>query len=147
MHDESPAQTFEAAAATADDFDLAYVHHVEPAEPKPPVAGEGEPARVFAGMREAFDGAVVVNGNYDVETATDALDRGYADLIAFGRAFLANPDLPRRLREGLPINVPDEDTFYQGGETGYVDYPTWEELQNGAAIDTLDTLHELTPRG
>ena len=147
MHDENPAETFEAAAATANDFDLAYVHHVEPAEPKPPVAGDGEPARVFAGMREAFDGAVVVNGNYDVETATDALDRGYADLIAFGRAFLANPDLPRRLREGLPINVPDEDTFYQGGETGYVDYPTWEELQNGAAIDTLDTLHELTPRG
>jgi N-ethylmaleimide reductase len=147
MHDEHPAETFEAAAAAANDFDLAYVHHVEPAEPKPPVAGDGEPARVFAGMREAFKGAVVVNGNYDVETATDALDRGYADLIAFGRAFLANPDLPRRLREGLPINVPDEDTFYQGGETGYVDYPTWEELQNGATNATLDTLHELTPRG
>lgn len=147
MHDDNPAETFAAAAGVANDFGLAYTHHVEPAEPKPPVAEEGEAATVVSGMREAFDGAVVVNGNYDVETATDALERGYADLIAFGRAFLANPDLPRRLREGLPINVPDEDTFYQGGETGYVDYPTWEELQNGAAVDTLDALQDLTPRG
>ncbi|PSQ95045.1 MAG: alkene reductase [Bacteroidetes bacterium SW_9_63_38] len=147
MHDDHPAETFAAAAGVANDFDLAYTHHVESAEPKPPVAEKGEAATVFGGMREAFDGAVVANGNYDADTATDALERGYADLIAFGRAFLANPDLPRRLREGLPINVPDEDTFYQGGETGYVDYPTWDDLQNGAAHETLHALHELTPRG
>ena len=148
MHDDTPAETFLAAAGVANDFELAYTHHVEPDAPKPPVAEEGEVATVFSGMRKAFDGAVVVNGNYDVETATDALERGYADLIAFGRAFLANPDLPRRLREGLPINVPDEDTFYQGGKTGYVDYPTWDELQqNGASTETIDALQNLAPRG
>ena len=147
MADDAPAETFRRAAAAANEHDLAYVHLVEPAEPKPPVAGSGEVAAVFQGIRNAFDGALVANGNYDTDTATDAIERGYADLVAFGRAFLANPDLPRRLKEGLPINVPDEDTFYNGDEHGYTDYPTWEELQNGVAIDTLDSLADLEARG
>lgn len=146
MADDTPEETFSAAAATADDFDLAYVHTVEPAEPKPPVAEQGAAQTVFSSIRNAFDGALVANGNYDDERAADAIERGYADLIAFGRAFLANPDLPRRLREGLPINVPDEATFYNGDATGYTDYPTWDELQNGQSFDTINGLHELEAR-
>ena len=145
--DETPEATFSGAAATANDFDLAYLHLVEPSAPKPPVVGEGETATVFAAVREAFDGALVANGNYDRETATDAIERGYADLVTFGRAFLANPDLPRRLRDELPINVPDEETFYNGDEHGYTDYPTWDQLQNGATAETLDSLQHLAPRG
>ena len=147
MEDDTPGATFHRAASTADDFGLAYVHLVEPSAPKPPVAGDGDAADVFDGIREAFDGALVANGNYDTATATDAIERGYADLVAFGRAFLANPDLPRRLKEGLPINVPDEETFYNGDEHGYTDYPTWEKLQNGVSFDTLDSLAELEARG
>ncbi len=147
IYDDTPEATFRGAAATADEFDLAYVHLVEPDAPKPPVAGDGEAADVFGGVREAFDGALVANGNYDTNSAADAIERGYAQLVAFGRAFLANPDLPQRLQEGLPINVPDEETFYNGDERGYTDYPTWEELQNGETIDTLESLAELAPRG
>lgn len=147
IHDDTPETTFREAAATADDFDLAYVHLVEPSSPKPPVAGDGQTANVFSAIREAFDGPLVANGNYDTATATDAIERGYAQLVAFGRAFLANPDLPRRLQENLPINVPDEDTFYNGDEHGYTDYPTWKELQNGVAFDTIDSLAELGSRG
>ncbi len=147
MHDDTPAETFRAAATTASDFDLAYVHLVEPSTPKPPVAGDGEPSQVFGGIREAFDGALVANGNYNEDTAADAIERGYADLIAFGRAFLANPDLPRRLREGLPINVPDESTFYNGDAEGYTDYPTWEALQNGQSFETLESLREMASWG
>jgi len=147
MGDDAPEETFRGAASVADDAGLAYVHLVEPAEPKPPVADDGEIGAVFGSIRDAFDGGLVVNGNYDVETATDAIDRGYADLIAFGRSFLANPDLPRRLQEGLPINVPDEETFYNGDEHGYTDYPTWEALQNGASFETLDSLQELETWG
>jgi len=147
MGDDTPAETFRAAAATADDSGLAYVHLVEPSEPKPPVAGDGGPATVFGGIREAFDGALVANGNYDEDTAADAIERGYADLIAFGRAFLANPDLPRRLREGLPINVPDESTFYNGDAEGYTDYPTWGALQNGRSFETLESLREMAAWG
>ena len=145
--DDDPEATFAAAARAADDAGLAYVHLVEPNEPKPPIAGDGQQKAVFAGVREAFDGPLIACGNYDAERAGDAIERGYADLVAFGRAFLANPDLPRRLEEGLPINVPDEDTFYNGDSRGYTDYPTWEELQVGQSFETLDSLRELKPRG
>lgn len=147
MGDDTPADTFRAAAAAVQDAGLAYVHLVEPSEPKPPVADTGETGTVFSAIREAFGGAVIANGNYDVARANDAIERGYADLIAFGRAFLANPDLPRRLRDGLPLNVPDQDTFYNGDARGYTDYPTWEALQNGTSFDTLNSLRELTARG
>jgi N-ethylmaleimide reductase len=51
------------------------------------------------------------------------LDAGYVDAVAFGRAFIANPDLPDRIRRGAALNVPDTATFYGGGATGYTDYP------------------------
>lgn len=147
MGDNTPEETFRSAATVANDFDLAYVHLAEPAEPKPPVSDDGETTAVFGGVRNAFDGGLMVNGNYDMKIATDAIERGYADLIAFGRAFLANPDLPHRLQNGLPINVPDEETFYNGDERGYTDYPTWDALQNGRSFETLGALRELKARG
>ena len=148
MSDENPEETFTAAAGLAEDAGLAYVHLVEPWEPKPPVNGtEDEVSRVFSSIREAYSGALIVNGNYDDKSAKEAIKEGYADAIAFGRSFLANPDLPRRIREQLPINVPDQDTFYNGSEHGYTDYPTWEELQeSGAEIETIDSLVDLQAR-
>lgn len=147
ISDDDPETTFGHAAGVAGDFDLAYVHVLEPNEPKPPVAGGGQVKTVFARVRDAFAGPLMVNANYDAERATDALEHGYADLVAFGRAFLANPDLPRRLEEHLPINVPDEATFYNGDERGYTDYPTWEALQKGASFETIDSARALKPRG
>jgi N-ethylmaleimide reductase len=78
-------------------------------------------------MRDAFGGTVMLNGGYDRETGNRAVSEGRADLVSYGRLFLANPDLPRRFAEALPLNDPDPDTFYGGGAEGYVDYPTWEE--------------------
>lgn len=149
MSDEDPEETFTAAAGLAEDAGLAYVHLVEPWEPKPPVdAEDDEVSQVFSSIREAYSGALVVNGNYDDESAKAAIEKGYADAVAFGRSFLANPDLPRRIREQLPINVPDQDTFYNGDEHGYTDYPTWDELQkNGADTETIDSLVDLQARG
>lgn len=145
--DDDPETTFSRAAATADNFGLAYVHLVEPAEPKPPTVSGGLEEAVFSGIREAFHGSLIACSNYDTERANDAIERGYADLVAFGRAFLANPDLPHRLKKGLPLNVPDADTFYNGNAHGYTDYPTWEELQNGASFETIASLRSLEPRG
>ena len=54
------------------------------------------------------------------------MSHGFADLVSFGEAFLANPDLPRRLAMGAPLNTPDRNTFYGGGTRGYTDYPTHE---------------------
>lgn len=137
MADDAPAETFAGAAAVAQEHGLAYVHLIEPAKPKPPVDGDGETARVFSAVRTAFTGPLVANADYDAARADAAIESGYADLVAFGRSFLANPDLPRRLQEGLPLNVPDTETFYNGGAHGYTDYPTWDELQNGASFETV----------
>ena len=67
-------------------------------------------------------------GANDRAMALDVVARGAADLVAFGRPFIANPDLVRRLREDAPLNVPDRATFYGGGAAGYTDYPTLETV-------------------
>ena len=68
-------------------------------------------------------GAWMVNNGYDKALAEKAVEEG-ADLVAFGRPFIANPDLVRRLREDAPLNKIDKATMYGGGEHGYIDYPT-----------------------
>jgi N-ethylmaleimide reductase len=106
-------------------FDLAYVHFIEGA-----TGGPRElPDRPFdyAALREAYRAAGgraawMVNNGYDMALAQKALDSG-ADLVAFGRSFIANPDLVARLKQGGPFNQPDKTTFYGGGAQGYTDYP------------------------
>jgi N-ethylmaleimide reductase len=66
----------------------------------------------------------MLNGAYDPERARAAVSNGDADLIAFGRLYLANPDLPERIARGGPYNEPDQATFYGGGAEGYTDYPS-----------------------
>jgi N-ethylmaleimide reductase len=65
----------------------------------------------------------MVNNGYDQALAKKALAEG-ADLVSFGRLFIANPDLTERMRHGAPLNTPDRMTFYGGGDKGYTDYPT-----------------------
>ena len=75
-------------------------------------------------LRAAFGGPYIVNGGSNAHTAQTALDIGWADAVAFGKAFLANPDLPARLRSGTPLNASRPDTFYFGGPEGYLNYPS-----------------------
>lgn len=98
---------------------LMYVHLLDhSALGAPPV-----PAELKAGLRAAFKGPFILAGGFDKESAQRALAEGRADLIAMGRAFLANPDLVDRMRHGQPLNAPDPSTFYTPGEQGYTDYP------------------------
>ncbi|WP_426242497.1 N-ethylmaleimide reductase [Nocardioides sp. LHG3406-4] len=76
-------------------------------------------------LRTAFPGVIVGAGNYDRPKAEQMLDRGYVDAVAFGRAYIANPDLPERLRHGWPLNDLDKPTVYGGGPAGYTDYPAY----------------------
>ena len=76
-------------------------------------------------LRAAYDGVIVGAGAYDRDKAEQMLARGWIDAAAFGRTFIANPDLPRRLEESLPLNEQDRSTFYGGGAAGYVDYPAY----------------------
>jgi N-ethylmaleimide reductase len=72
--------------------------------------------------RERFRGTIIVAGRYTVERAEALLDAGLVDLVAFGRPFVANPDLPERLRHGLPLAEFRADSLFGGGAAGYTDY-------------------------
>jgi N-ethylmaleimide reductase len=99
---------------------LLYLHVLDhSAMGAPPV-----PAAIKTELRGAFKGLFILAGGFDRERAEAALQEGRADLIAFGRPFLANPDLPARLRANAPLNAPDMPTFYLPGPRGYTDYPT-----------------------
>lgn len=74
-------------------------------------------------LKKAFGGPYIVNEGFTQETAEQVILDGKADAVAFGKAYIANPDLVERFRNDLPLNEPDFDTFYQGGEKGYIDYP------------------------
>ena len=86
------------------------------------------PQSVATLLRPLFAGPFIVSGGFTAETAEQALAAGTADLVAFGRSFIANPDLPRRLALGAELNAPDRSTFYGGMERGYTDYPSLEEV-------------------
>ena len=73
-------------------------------------------------MRLLFDGPFILNGGFDAATGAAALRAGEADMIAYGRHFLANPDLVERFRKGAALNQPDASTFYTDGPKGYTDY-------------------------
>ena len=123
MEDRDPETTFSAAAQRLSDLEIGYLHVVEQDD-----FGDD---RSFdpAVLRDAFDGIYMVNGGYDADRAAEAIASGSADLVSFGRLFLANPDLPDRLENDGPFNEPDPDTFYGGGPEGYLDYPTLDEVE------------------
>jgi 2,4-dienoyl-CoA reductase-like NADH-dependent reductase (Old Yellow Enzyme family) len=84
-------------------------------------------------LRAAFGGVYIANEKFTGETAQAALDAGAADAVAFGKAFIANPDLVERLRTGAALNAPDPTTFYGPGPEGYTDYPALKALETVAA--------------
>ena len=103
------------------DYGLGYLHVVEKAQDS---KGSSEEALALsAHLRTLWKGLYVVNGGYDGPRGEEAIRTGHADAVAYGRAFLANPDLPRRLQLGAALNEPDPTTFYGGGAAGYTSYP------------------------
>ncbi|HEY9148438.1 MAG TPA: alkene reductase [Gammaproteobacteria bacterium] len=105
---------------------LLYLHLVDHS----PMGAPEVPEAIKRRMRERFGGAVILSGGYDAARAQSDLDAGHGELIAVGRDFLANPDLPARWQQGAPLNPPDYDTFYTPGEKGYTDYPRLEHSQD-----------------
>lgn len=75
-------------------------------------------------IKQAFGGLFVANENFDATTGNEVIASCEADAVAYGKLFIANPDLPRRFREGLPLNAPNPETFYGSGPEGYTDYPS-----------------------
>ena len=121
MYDSDPLTEFSHVLDELNRFALAFVHLVVS------TADDIEHGAVpvpLAALRQAFHGPLIVCGGFTRETGTRALADGHAGAIAFGRSFIANPDLPERFRMKTPLNTPDESTFYGGAEKGYTDYPS-----------------------
>ena len=127
--DNDPQALYEQALAQLAPLKLAYVHVIEGATGGPRDVAPFD----YAALRRRHAGAWMVNNGYDRALATEAVASGSADLVAFGKLFIANPDLGRRLRENAPLNTPDKDTFYGGGAHGYTDYPTLDAPATSAA--------------
>ena len=123
MRDSEPEAIFAYVVERINQFGLAYLHVTEMGKDSPGAAG---PAFDFATLREIWRGVYITNGGYDLARANSALAAGFADMIAFGVPFLANPDLPERYARWAPLNKADPATFYGGGEHGYTDYPFLE---------------------
>ncbi len=133
--DEAPQPLFEYLVRELAPLNLAYIHVVEGATGGPREL-EDRPFD-YAAMRQAYrdaggKGVWMVNNGYDAGLADKALAHG-ADLVAFGRPYIANPDLVERLRRDAPLNAPDKATFYGGGAKGYTDYPPLEQSPTATA--------------
>jgi N-ethylmaleimide reductase len=129
MSDSNPAATFRYVATALAPLGLAYLHIIEPRIIGGQEAAEGLPPVAAANLRQFFKGPIIAAGGFDAKGAEEILIKGDADLVAFGRHFIANPDLPRRIRLGLPFNPYDRSTFYGGNAHGYTDYPFYEEIK------------------
>lgn len=133
VFDAEPQPLFDHAVRGLGRRGLGYLHIVRGTPGKKPQATEGAPGFDAAGFdydelrrgwRESGgDGLWMLNNGYDRDAAKSAIESGEADMISFGRAFLANPDLVRRFALGAPLNEPDVRTFYGGGAAGFTDYP------------------------
>jgi len=128
MDDPDPAGLFGYLIGQLNSFNLAYLHLVEPMMPLDNYPHMiHEVARHF---RPLWNGPLITAGNYNYEKGQAVIMEGIADMVAFGRLFIANPDLPERFARQLPLNIPDTDTFYYGGEKGYIDYPKRESVND-----------------
>ena len=128
ISDSHPQPLFDYIVDHLTALKLVYMHVIEGA-----TGGARDIAPFdYASLRRRFDGAYIANNGYDFELATKVLAVGDADLIAFGKPFLANPDLVERLKRGAPLNAPDKATFYGGGAKGYTDYPVLGEAMDAA---------------
>ena len=119
MGDADPEETFARVVDVLNGHRPGYLHVVEDTIPV------DQKADFFGRLRTAWKGIYVANGGYDAERGERAVADGSADAVAYGRLFLANPDLPTRLSRRGPLNLPDTNSFYGGDERGYIDYPEW----------------------
>jgi len=116
--DDTPQATYLAAAKLMDDLNIAYVHIAEADWDDAPLM----PAAFKEAFRRVYSGAMIYSGHYDQKRAEEAIGRGWADMIGFGRPFIANPDLPRRLQTNAPLTLGDSTKYFGGDARGFTDW-------------------------
>jgi N-ethylmaleimide reductase len=126
--DSNSAELFTRAATELNRLQIAFL---EMRASRPESTLRPALRQVVPAIRRAFNGTLILNSDYTFESASRTVERGEADAIAFGRAFLANPDLPNRFARSGRSNEPDVSTFYSSGHAGYTDYPALARTQDG----------------
>jgi N-ethylmaleimide reductase len=126
-----PMPLYTHAIKSLNPFGLAYLHFIEPRSSgagRAEVNHQNVPSAMVL-FRPIWKGVLITAGGFTGQTADAAIAAGHADAIAFGRIFISNPDLPRRLQRGFPLTPYNRATFYGGEEAGYTDYPVHDELE------------------
>ncbi|HKA47499.1 MAG TPA: alkene reductase [Methyloceanibacter sp.] len=118
ISDSDPQRLFNQVASAISSKDLAYLHVIEGDTGGTPV-----PPFDYGEIKRRFGGIIIANNGFDKASANAAIEQGHADLVAFGKLFIGNPDLVTRLYLDAPLNPANRETFYGGGEQGYTDYP------------------------
>lgn len=122
MADEETIPTFDYIVKKLNDYDLAYLHLSEPFND---VSGYDFLVQNIAEhYRPLYNGTLMINSNFNQEKGNQIIKNGLADLVAYGKLFISNPDLAERFAQNAPLQKWDKDTFYEGGEKGYTDYPS-----------------------
>lgn len=152
MSDSNPGALFDYVAGQLNSFDLAYLHIVEPRVAGNIVTEEGQGPVAAERLRKIFSGPIMAAGGFEGDTAEAIISAGNADMVAFGRHFISNPDLPARLKNGWPLAPYDRDTFYTFDAEGYSDYPAYragadahadaelEKRNKALVLEAFDTL-------
>lgn len=122
VSDTDPQGLFRHVADRLGQFGIAYLHIIEPRISGADTVAEGQDAIAAKDLRHVFRGTIIAAGGFTPQTAKDAVSDGVADLVAFGRHFTSNPDLPFRIKHGLPLTPYDRSTFYSPDAKGYVDF-------------------------
>ena len=126
MSDTDPQALFAYVAEQLNRFGLAYLHIIEPRVKGNVLIAEGRAPVASEQLRKIFKGKIIAAGGFEPDSAEAIVENGDADLVAFGRYFVSNPDLPERIKLGLTLNDYDRKTFYTFDFHGYTDYPFYD---------------------
>ena len=126
MADSNLEGLFNYVVTQLDRFNFAYLHLVEP-RIKGDTTIEIKDGLRISHFRPLYRGTLITAGGYNRDTGEEVIKTKDADLVAYGRLFIANPDLPQRFARNAPLNQYDRSTFYGGDEKGYIDYPFFAE--------------------
>ncbi len=122
--DAQTAGTYDYIVTAMNRYNLAYLHFLRQSQDL--LYGVKD---VIGHYRKRYDGFLIANAGYDLESGNYEVESGRADAVAYGRPYISNPDLVKRFKNGWPLAEPDQSTFYSGGKEGYIDYPTYEAAQ------------------
>ncbi|MFM0688711.1 alkene reductase [Paraburkholderia strydomiana] len=139
ISDSDPEATFSYVASVLDSYKIAYLHVIEPRVKGDDTLHHDHAPVATKYLREHFSGPIIAAGGFDRESAIAIVESGDADLVAFGRHFSSNPDLPYRLQHDLPLTPYVRAAFWGGSEKAYSDFLTYEESQ---ALETRTTVDE-----